>query len=134
MLAQLPRLALLTLTLIAILAASPAIACNGLTATITGTSGADDLDGTTGADVIDAKNGNDLVSADSGNDTVCGRGGDDTVFGGFGFDTVFGGPGDDRLFGPEAGGNYLDGGDDDDDCIGWATAVNCECLYPSCAI
>ena len=48
----------------------PARACNGLTATIIGTSGPDTINGTTGADVIETYQGDDWVFADAGADCL----------------------------------------------------------------
>lgn len=64
--------------------------CNGLTATIVGTSGDDFLAGTSGDDVI--------VGLD-GDDTLIGAGGDDTICGGAGNDIIAEGPGDDFIHG-----------------------------------
>jgi hypothetical protein len=47
-------------------------ACNGMPATIVGTSGDDVLEGTDGDDVIQALDGNDVVFGRGGNDIICG--------------------------------------------------------------
>ena len=74
--------------------------CLGLSATITGTSGADSLVGTPGNDVIATLDGNDVVDGGGGDDLVCGGNGDDALAGG---------PGNDRLLG-DAGNDTLRGG------------------------
>lgn len=78
--------------------------CEGLPATIVGTTGNDRLLGTSGNDVIVALDGNDLIEAGDGNDTVCGGAGDDILLGAGGTDRLLGEDGDDDLRG--------DGGDD----------------------
>ncbi len=47
--------------------------CHGLTATIVGTSGADELNGTSGRDVIVGLGGNDEIDGNGGNDVICAR-------------------------------------------------------------
>ena len=91
-------------------AAQPAT-CGGLTATIVGTSGADELVGTPGVDVIVGLGGDDFILGLAGHDVLCGGNGADEVFGddfgdpaeGFpaatGDDTIFGGNGDDFVVG-----------------------------------
>ncbi|HSE82541.1 MAG TPA: hypothetical protein VLA87_12770, partial [Gaiellaceae bacterium] len=51
--------------------------CNGIAATIVGTSGDDRIVGTDGSDVIVARGGDDVVWARGDNDLVCGGGGND---------------------------------------------------------
>lgn len=68
------------------LAATPT--CQGLPATIVGTTGDDRLVGTAKADVILARGGDDRVE---------GRGGDDVICGGPGTDRLLGGAGEDRI-------------------------------------
>src|SRR5205823_1158570 len=82
--------------------------CNGKTATITGTAGANKIKGTKKADVIAALGGNDTVSGLKGNDIVCG---------GAGKDRLIGGPGKDKLFG-QAGKDKLSGGPGKDKLVG----------------
>lgn len=91
--------------------------CNGLTATIIGTDGADLLRGTAGDDVIDAGAGNDTVQGRGGNDTICGGPGDDLLIGGRGDDHLDGGMDADQLRG-EAGNDTLRGGEGRDVAIG----------------
>lgn len=73
--------------------------CNGMEATIVGTSGADDIDGTDGDDVIVAKGGDDDIDAGAGDDVVCGGAGADDIDGQEGDDYLSGGGGDDNLAG-----------------------------------
>ena len=82
--------------------------CNGLAATIVGSSGPDEILGTPGADVIVGLGGDDAISGQGGADVICGgpgndlllgNGGDDVIRGGSGVDRVREGPGADQLFG-----------------------------------
>lgn len=84
------------------------VTCGGLTPTIAGTDGDDDIVGTSGNDVIVALDGEDNVRADGGKDVVCG-GGDS--------DTLRGGTGNDKLYG-DSGADVLKGGKGTDTCIG----------------
>lgn len=88
--------------------------CDGLPATIMGTSGDDVLHGTPGPDVIWAGLGNDVVSADDGNDVVCAGPGDDVVWGGRDHDRIFGGTGNDQLVG-QWGADHLYGNQGNDE-------------------
>ncbi len=120
--------------------------CNGLTATIVGTSGNDTLTGTAGNDVIIGLAGNDTIKGLGGDDTVCAGAGvyyvelgavgahfadggadNDQVNGGPGNDTLLGSAGFDRLSG-FGGVNTLDGGANDDRCFTAAgdTRISCE--------
>ena len=99
-----------------------ALFCNGLAATIVGTSGDDVLTGTAGADVIVGLGGNDTINGRGGNDTICGGSGDDVISGGSGQDLLKGGRGadilkgnggDDELRGGR-GADSLEGGNGDD--------------------
>ena len=72
--------------------------CQGVPATIVGTSGDDVLIGTEGDDVIVGLGGNDSISGLGGNDIICGNAGDDNLLGGLGFDIVRGGGGSDQLY------------------------------------
>ncbi|MEJ7707329.1 MAG: zinc-binding dehydrogenase [Nocardioidaceae bacterium] len=56
--------------------------CHGMTATIVGTDGRDDITGTTGADVIVTLKGWDHVDGRDGNDVICGGRGADHLQGG----------------------------------------------------
>jgi hypothetical protein len=78
--------------------------CQGRTATIIGTNGADTLTGTPAADVIDSGPGNDLVKGLGGNDVICGDAGRDRLIGGNGADSLNGGTGKDT----EKGGRGKD--------------------------
>jgi predicted extracellular nuclease len=84
--------------------------CNGLIATIVGTSGDDVLNGTNGPDVIAGLGGNDIINGGNGNDVICGFAGDDTLNGGNGNDTLLGSYGNDVLDGGN-GNDTLTGGD-----------------------
>ncbi len=64
--------------------------CQGQTATIVGTRGADRITGTNRRDVIVGFGGDDVID---------GRKGDDLICGGAGADRLQGGPGDDKLYG-----------------------------------
>jgi Ca2+-binding RTX toxin-like protein len=85
--------------------------CHGVAATLTGTSGADDLVGTEDRDVIVAKGGADEIRGRGGNDLICagrgkdqieGNGGDDVLRGGRAFDSGRGGRGSDVCFSVES--------------------------------
>ena len=78
-------------------AAAPS--CDGLAATVVGTSGDDVLNGTAGRDVVVALDGEDVVRGLGGADVLCGGGGADTMHGGDGNDLVLGGGADDVLTG-----------------------------------
>jgi poly-gamma-glutamate capsule biosynthesis protein CapA/YwtB (metallophosphatase superfamily) len=100
----------------------PALYCNGLLATIAGTSAPDLLVGTAGDDVIVGRGGGDTIWGHGGNDTICGGGGDDHIAGGTGNDFLQGGPGNDTLHGDtgsdaawgNSGDDVLEGGAGDD--------------------
>jgi Ca2+-binding RTX toxin-like protein len=115
----------------------PSAKCFGRTATVIGSSGADNLKGTTKADVIAGLGGKDKISGRGGRDRICGGGrkdvllggkGDDRLKGGKGADTLTGGGGKDRLFGQGgkdlllggAGKDLLSGGGKNDTCVGGA--------------
>ena len=87
--------------------------CDGHTATILGTPGADVMRGTPGRDVIVARGGDDVIDGLGGNDVICAGPGDDTIRAGAGSDRLVGGSGDDRLYGG-AGRDRLAGGPGDD--------------------
>lgn len=82
-----------------VVAAPKPSSCRGVTATITGTPGADRLTGTGAPDVIAGLGGGDVILGLSGRDLICSGGGNDRVVGGTAADRVFGGRGADRLLG-----------------------------------
>jgi Ca2+-binding RTX toxin-like protein len=73
--------------------------CRGLTATIVGTAGADDIDGTSGADVIVGRAGADDIEGHRGRDVICGNRGNDDLEGQRGNDRLYGGRGHDEAEG-----------------------------------
>jgi len=73
--------------------------CDGVAATITGTSGPDDLVGTPDADVIQGNGGADEIRGLGGNDLICGGDGTDHIEGNAGNDVLRGGPGSDTGLG-----------------------------------
>ncbi|HEX5928274.1 MAG TPA: hypothetical protein VFY48_02685 [Solirubrobacterales bacterium] len=87
----------------------PAATCNGLRATIVGSSRSESLKGTPKPDVIAAGAGDDKVKSLGGKDVVCGEGGRDQLAGGADADTLLGGPGKDILKGAN-GNDRLIGG------------------------
>jgi hypothetical protein len=104
--------------------------CDGLTPTIVGTSGNDNMFGTPGNDVIVGGGGNDSISGLRGNDVICGGAGNDRLIGGDGDDRLFGEAGSDQLFGGP-GNDTLNGGLNADQCFGEAgtdTAAACETI------
>lgn len=74
------------------------VLCDGLTATLVGTAGADLLLGTDGPDVIAGLQGNDIIDGFGGDDVICGGRGHDRLIGGLGFDIIFGAQGDDEIY------------------------------------
>jgi len=96
-------LGLVALTTLALLPLATAHAdtptCAGLTPTIVGTSGNDDLTGTPGNDIVFLDAGNDRFDGKGGDDKICGGAGDDTLYGGAGNDWLYGDDGNDRLAG-----------------------------------
>ena len=87
--------------------------CNGLTATIVGTSGADDIEGTAGNDVIVGLAGDDQIRGKGGDDTICGNAGNDRIYGQDGDDHINGGNGDDVAYGGD-GDDFITGKNGDD--------------------
>jgi VCBS repeat-containing protein len=83
--------------------------CNGMRATLTGTSAANKLNGTAGDDVIAGLGGADTILGAAGNDTICGGAGNDTINAGSGADYVNGGADNDTLRG-DVGNDTLLGG------------------------
>ena len=94
------------------------VRCAGLTATIAGTDGDDELVGTAGDDVISGGTGDDVIAGLGGNDVLCGDRGTDQLDGGLGDDRVYGGrnglqqPYPDNP--PDNVGDHLVGGPGDD--------------------
>lgn len=85
--------------------------CDGEAATITGTSGPDELVGTADRDVIVGNGGNDEIRGLGGDDLICGgngrdriegNAGNDVLRGGSGFDTGLGGLGSDACVSVES--------------------------------
>jgi uncharacterized repeat protein (TIGR01451 family) len=104
------------------------VSCNGLLATIVGTSGNDVITGTSGNDVIFGGAGDDIIYGLGGDDVICGDYGNDTIYGGDGNDQLGGNQGNDTLYG-EAGNDTLGGGTGTDTCNGGTgtdTASGCE--------
>jgi Ca2+-binding RTX toxin-like protein len=92
--------------------------CFGQSATIVGTSAADDIDGTGGPDVIVGLGGADTIRGHGGRDLICGNGGEDTLRGGSGADKLSGGPsgeGSTSIFHGGPGDDLLLGGDQFDE-------------------
>ncbi|MBK5231642.1 MAG: DUF11 domain-containing protein [Thermoleophilia bacterium] len=87
---------------------SKPVTCAGVTATVVGTSGRDQLVGTSGRDVVAAFGGADRIATFSGRDLVCAGRGNDYVLSGADGDRVLGGPGADRLVG-RSGADLLKG-------------------------
>jgi hypothetical protein len=83
--------------------------CNGLTATIRGTSRPERLRGTRRADVIWGGGGRDTIVGAGGNDVICGGPGNDRLSGGAGFDELNGGGGADQVLGGRDG-DSIEGG------------------------
>jgi hypothetical protein len=107
-----------------VLLAAPAqatgeLAANGMTCTIVGTEGDDELVGTGYGDVICGLGGDDEIDAGAGDDVVDGGTGDDFIELDEGDDYSFGGPGADKLFGGD-GRDALLGGNDNDSLLGGA--------------
>jgi Ca2+-binding RTX toxin-like protein len=113
-----PTLILTTLGLLLPSSAAPAArpSCQGKTATIVGTPGADRIKGTDRADVIVGRAGDDVIHGLRGNDVICGGPGADRLLGGRGDDDLDGGL--DALVDGVAGtylvGDILTGGPGDD--------------------
>ncbi len=91
--------------------------CNGLPATIVGTTGVDKILGTRNDDVIVGLGGDDKIWGRGGNDVICGNDGNDTIKGGSGNDEVYGNNGTDTLYG-NRGNDYMSGGDNKDHLYG----------------
>ncbi len=91
--------------------------CNGLPATIVGTSGDDRLVGTPQRDVIVGLEGRDIIFGREGNGVICAGPGNDVVKGGAGKDYIEGNQGNDRLVGG-IGADTLSGGSAKDRLFG----------------
>ena len=117
--------------------------CDGVLATLVGTSDDDDLTGTPGRDVIVGLGGNDRINGAGGADLICGNAGNDELAGGDQNDILLGGSGQDTLMGQKGkdtlsggpdddlldgglGRDVLDGGSGQDDCQSGATELRCE--------
>jgi Ca2+-binding RTX toxin-like protein len=110
--------------LIGVLAITPALAatpsqalagtCRGLTATITGTNGDDELQGTVLTDVVWLGAGNDTFTDLGGDDVICGGAGNDTLSGGDGNDYIDGGGGNDAISGGADADRIQGGGGNDE--------------------
>lgn len=90
----------------------PEVSCEGLRATIVGTTGDDAITGTDAADVIVGRSGDDLIDGGGGDDIICGGPGHDRLVGGTGRDLVSGGDGRDVLDGDHRDILLGDGGAD----------------------
>jgi Ca2+-binding RTX toxin-like protein len=85
---------------------------------IDGTSERDFITAASGADTVNARNDRDEVYGDRHGDTLRGQAGDDYVEGGRGLDELRGGNQNDVLNAvDQQGGDTLNGGDGDDDCL-----------------
>ena len=88
-------------------------ACAGLTPTILGTEGADQLVGTAGNDVIFARGGDDTILGGDGDDVICGGTGNDQISGNAGSDQILGENGNDQLTGLDGDDTFWGGAGDD---------------------
>ena len=112
------------------IAVGPGPTCEGLTATIVGTEGADSLAGTPGSDVIVGLGGDDVISGNAGDDVICGGDGNDEIDSGDGADLVDGGAGNDKIktgngddrVNAQGGNDDIDAGNGDDVVAGGAGA------------
>lgn len=105
--------AMLATVLVVPAGAQAGATCDGVTATIVGTNGADVLVGTDGPDVIAGLGGNDRIDGLDGDDVICGDDGNDTIRAGRGEDTILGGGGNDIIRGQQSA-DVIDGGDGND--------------------
>jgi hypothetical protein len=148
---------LITFLLTSVVVSAPSAAgaddpplCNGIPATIWGTTGDDRgenaIYGTEGADVIHGLGGRDEIYGLGGNDIICGgshrdwiwggdgsddifgQGGHDVIRGDIGYDHLRGGPGNDKLWGNRGKEDTIWAGIGADVCVG-ETEVNCEVDY-----
>lgn len=111
--------------------------CNGVPATIVGTSSSETITGTNQSDIIAGLGGDDVINGLKGNDLICGDDGNDIINAGYGEDIVYGGRGNDTLNGEKGedhlygdlGTDTLDGGIGEDVCdggVGQDSAPGCE--------
>jgi uncharacterized repeat protein (TIGR01451 family) len=87
--------------------------CNGQTATVVGTTGADTLTGSDQRDVIAALSGDDRIIGLEGRDIICGGRGADVIRAGGGGDFVKGGGDADRIRGADGDDTLAGNGGDD---------------------
>lgn len=108
--------------------------CDGMPATIIGTSDYDFINGTEGSDVIVGRGGIDWIDGKEGNDRICGGPGNDALYGGVGDDRLFGeggqdnlqGAGDDDLLSGGGNNDTLDGGAGNDKLRGGTGIDTCK--------
>ena len=84
---------------------------------IIGSENADTIHGGSGNDNIRGRGAQDFIYGDAGDDFIHAGAGDDWVYAGAGFDVVYGELGRDNLFG-QADGDFIDGGDGNDNIFG----------------
>ncbi|EGF93280.1 hemolysin-type calcium-binding repeat 2 copies family protein [Asticcacaulis biprosthecium C19] len=82
--------------------------------TVTGTSGANDIDGGAGEDTLLGEDGNDTLHGGAGQDTLSGGGGNDELFGDSGNSSILGGSGNDTIHASTDWFNISFGQDGDD--------------------
>lgn len=92
----------------------PVPRCNGLTPTIVGTAGDDELLGTAGNDVIVDLWGSNVVRSRAGNDTICTGDGADTIESGNGTDWIDAGNGTNHVQGGDGADTITAGSGDDE--------------------
>jgi predicted extracellular nuclease len=90
--------------------------CQGLSPTLLGTDGDEELTGTNGVDVIMGSGGEDVILGGNAADVICGGLGNDEISGGNGDDALLGGAGDDLLRG-DNGSDALIGGSGEDGLV-----------------
>ncbi len=90
--------------------------CNGLDATIVGTTGGETINGTAGDDVIVGRGGTDTINGNGGNDTICGGNGNDTITTTGGNDWIDAGDGTNNINAGE-GNNTVTGGSGNDTIV-----------------
>ena len=113
--ATLLAFAIITTVLIPLPVFAPTYSCQGILATIIGTSGDDVILGTQGNDVIVGLGGNDNINGWLGDDIICGDEGNDKLLGSAGYDKVYGGDGNDSISG--GADNDTVSGDDGNDIL-----------------